>query len=226
MAFAPSCHEEYEDLPKNLWRACCKIINAMGNNRAIELPDIEYVFLDRDGVLNRQPPDGRFVTCPEELELLPGVEDAVAALNRSGRKVIVVTNQRGIALGLYSHHDLARMHAKLRERLAARGAHLDGIYVCPHDEGQCNCRKPLTGLFEQAFREFSAARPENSLMAGDSLSDIEAGLHLGMRTVFIAGDVETGSAEADRARTLAQLSVVSLPELVRVYLCLGNGLLC
>jgi len=198
----------------------------MGNNRAIELPDIEYVFLDRDGVLNRQPPDGRFVTCPEELELLPGVEDAVAALNRSGRKVIVVTNQRGIALGLYSHHDLARMHAKLRERLAARGAHLDGIYVCPHDEGQCNCRKPLTGLFEQAFLDFPAARPENSLMAGDSLSDIEAGLHLGMRTVFIAGDVETGSAEADRARTLAQLSVVSLPELVRVYLCLGNGLLC
>jgi D-glycero-D-manno-heptose 1,7-bisphosphate phosphatase len=198
----------------------------MGNNRAIELPDIEYVFLDRDGVLNRQPPDGRFVTCPEELELLPGVEDAVAALNRSGRKVIVVTNQRGIALGLYSHHDLARMHAKLRERLAARGAHLDGIYVCPHDEGQCNCRKPLTGLFEQAFLDFPAARPENSLMAGDSLSDIEAGLRLGMRTVFIADDVETGSAEADRARTLAQLSVVSLPELVRVYLCLGNGLLC
>ena len=190
------------------------------------MSDIEYVFLDRDGVLNRQPPDGRFVTCPEELELLPGVEDAVAALNRSGRKVIVVTNQRGIALGLYSHHDLARMHAKLRERLAARGAHLDGIYVCPHDEGQCNCRKPLTGLFEQAFLDFPAARPENSLMAGDSLSDIEAGLHLGMRTVFIAGDVETGSAEADRARTLAQLSVVSLPELVRVYLCLGNGLLC
>ncbi len=198
----------------------------MGNNRAIELPDIEYVFLDRDGVLNRQPPDGRFVTCPEELELLPGVEDAVAALHRSGRKVIVVTNQRGIALGLYSHHDLARMHAKLRERLAARGAHLDGIYVCPHDEGQCNCRKPLTGLFEQAFLDFPAARPENSLMAGDSLSDIEAGLRLGMRTVFIADDVETGSAEADRARTLAQLSVVSLPELVRVYLCLGNGLLC
>jgi D-glycero-D-manno-heptose 1,7-bisphosphate phosphatase len=198
----------------------------MGNSRAIELPDIEYVFLDRDGVLNRQPPDGRFVTCAEELELLPGVEDAVAALNRSGRKVIVVTNQRGIALGLYSHDDLERMHSLLRELLEAHGAHLDGIYVCPHDEGQCNCRKPLTGLFEQAFLDFPAARPENSLMAGDSLSDIEAGLRLGMRTVFIADDVETGSAEADRARTLAQLSVVSLPELVRVYLCLGNGLLC
>jgi histidinol-phosphate phosphatase family protein len=197
----------------------------MGNSRAIELPDIEYVFLDRDGVLNRQPPDGRFVTCAEELELLPGVEDAVAALNRSRRKVIVVTNQRGIALGLYSHDDLERMHSLLRELLEAHGAHLDGIYFCPHDEGQCNCRKPLTGLFEQAFLDFPAARPENSLMAGDSLCDIEAGLRLGMRTAFIAGDVETGSAEADRARTLAQLSVASLPELVHRYLCLGNGLL-
>lgn len=194
----------------------------MDNNRAIEFSDIEFVFLDRDGVLNRQPPEGRFVICPEELELLPGVEDAVAALNRSGRKVIVITNQRGIALGLYSHEDLARMHAQLRERLAARSSHLDGIYVCPHDEGQCNCRKPLTGLFEQAFVDFPAARPENSLMAGDSLRDIEAGLRLGMRTVFIAGEMGANSIEADRAKTLAQLSVASLPELVHRYLCFEN----
>lgn len=194
----------------------------MGDNRSIELPDIEYVFLDRDGVLNRQPPEGRFVTCAEELELLPGVEDAIAALNRSGRKVIVITNQRGIALGLYSQDDLARIHSALRERLAARGAHLDGIYVCPHDEGQCNCRKPLTGLFEQAFLDFPAARPENSLVVGDSLRDIEAGLRLGMRTVFIAGDGETSSIEADRARMLAQVSVTSLAELVHRYLCRGH----
>jgi len=194
----------------------------MGNRRAVELPDIEYVFLDRDGVLNRQPPEGRFVTCAEELELLPGVEDAVAALNGSGRKVIVVTNQRGIALGLYSPQDLERMHAQLRERLAARGAHLDSIYVCPHDEGQCNCRKPLTGLFEQAFLDFPAARADNSLMVGDSLSDIEAGLRLGMRTAFIGGDVEAGSAEADRARAVALVTAASLADFVRRYLC-GNG---
>ena len=195
----------------------------MHNIRSPELSNIDFVFLDRDGVLNRQPPAGGFVTCPEELELLPGVEDAVAALNRSGRKVIVVTNQRGIALGLYSNDDLARIHSALRERLAARGAHLDGIYVCPHDDGQCNCRKPRTGLFEQAFLDFPAARPENSLMAGDSLRDIEAGLRLGMTTVFIADEMEANSMETGRAKTLAQLSVASLPELVQGYLCLGNG---
>ena len=191
----------------------------MSGDRAVDFSNIEYVFLDRDGVLNRQPANGRFVTCCEELELLPGVEDAVAALNRSRRKVIVVTNQRGIALGLYSPHALERIHARLRELLAARGAHLDGIYVCPHDEGQCNCRKPLTGLFEQAFRGFPAACADNSVMVGDSLSDIEAGIRLGMRTVFIASEVRCDSADADRARALALVTAASLPDVVRRYLC-------
>jgi len=191
----------------------------MDRDRATEFSDIVYVFLDRDGVLNRKPPDGSFVTCWEEFEVLSGVEDGVAELNHSGRKVIVVTNQRGIALGLYSRHDLDRIHVQLQQRLAARGAHLDGIYVCPHDEGQCNCRKPLTGLFEQAFSDFPAARPENSLIAGDSLRDIEAGIRLGMRTVFIAGDLEASSAEADRAKALAHVSAKSLPDLVHRYLC-------
>jgi D-glycero-D-manno-heptose 1,7-bisphosphate phosphatase len=80
----------------------------MGKDRAADFSNIEYVFLDRDGVLNRNPSDGRFVTRWEELQLLPGVEEALAALNESGRKVIVVTNQRGIALGLFSHDELTR----------------------------------------------------------------------------------------------------------------------
>ncbi len=191
----------------------------MGSGRAIDFSNIAHVFLDRDGVLNRQPPAGRYVTCWSELELLPGVEDAIAALNYSKRKVIVVTNQRGIALGLYSQEDLDRVHLHLRKRLAARGAHLDAIYVCPHDEGQCNCRKPLTGLFEQAFQDFPGADPQNSVMVGDSLRDMEAGLRQGMPTVLITGEVETTSPETNRARMLAQLSVTSLPELVHEYLC-------
>jgi D-glycero-D-manno-heptose 1,7-bisphosphate phosphatase len=180
----------------------------------ISLADISHVFLDRDGVLNRNLPHGRFVTRWEEFELLPGVEDAIAALNQSGRAVIVITNQRGIALGLYSRNDLDEMHDRLRERLAERGVRLDAIYVCPHDDGQCNCRKPLTGLFEQAFRDFPAARAENSVMVGDSLSDIDAGGRLGMRTVFVTGG-ETTSAEAQRAAALATLSVVSLQDFVQ-----------
>ncbi len=145
----------------------------MPKNPVIDFTNLKYVFLDRDGVLNRKAPPAQYITRPEELVILPGVEEAVAALNRAGRKVIVVTNQRGIALGLYSHDDLDRIHDKLRAQLAAHGGHLDAIYVCPHEAGQCNCRKPLTGLFERAYRDFPDATPESSVMVGDSLRDIE-----------------------------------------------------
>jgi len=185
----------------------------------MDFTNIEYVFLDRDGVLNRKPPRGQFVTCCDEFELLPGVAEAVLHLNRSGRKAIVVTNQRGVALGLYSLEDLARMHELLQARLADCGARLDGIYVCPHDVGQCSCRKPQTGLFEQAFRDFPSADAGNSVMIGDSLRDIEAGQRLGMRTVLIAEDASQNyDKELERAKTLAELCVASLPDFVHRYL--------
>ena len=187
----------------------------MNDDQAIEFENIAYVFLDRDGVLNRKPPHGQFVTCWQEFQFLPGVEAAIAALNRSGRKVIVVTNQRGVALGLYSQQQLAQMHARMREHLARHDCHLDAIYVCPHDEGECNCRKPQTGLLEQAFRDFPEARPQNSIVVGDSFRDIEAGVRLGIPTVFIAADEDRASIEAKRAMVLADLTVASLLELVQ-----------
>jgi len=183
----------------------------------MELTNIEFVFLDRDGVLNRKPPPGQFVTRWEDFELLPGVEEAIAILNRSGRKAIVVTNQRGVALGLYSLEELAEMHERLQARLAAAGGHLDGIYICPHDVGQCSCRKPLTGLFEQAFRDFPDACAANSVMIGDSLRDIEAGKKLGMRTVLV-DDGEDARDDFARARSLADVCVSSLPEFVHRHL--------
>jgi D-glycero-D-manno-heptose 1,7-bisphosphate phosphatase len=188
----------------------------MPKNPVIDFTNLQYVFLDRDGVLNRKAPPAQYITRPEELVILPGVEEAVAALNRSGRKVIVVTNQRGIALGLYSRDDLDRIHDKLRAQLAARGGHLDAIYVCPHEAGQCNCRKPLTGLFERAYLDFLEATPESSVMVGDSLRDIEGGLRAGMATVLITGE-STNSADDLRARSLAQLLAPSLSELVQQH---------
>ena len=189
----------------------------MGDIRADEFSNIEYVFLDRDGVLNRNPGGGKFVTCWEEFQLLPGVQDAIAWLNRSGRKVIVVTNQRAVALNLISREKLDRLHDQLREKLAAHHARLDAIYVCPHDVGECNCRKPLTGLFEQAFSDFAEAQPGNSVMIGDSLRDIEAGVRLGMRTVFITGVADTEPATSEAAR-LAQVCVPSLRDFVERWL--------
>jgi D-glycero-D-manno-heptose 1,7-bisphosphate phosphatase len=192
----------------------------MGEHNASNFSDIEYVFLDRDGVLNCGLPDGRFITRWEEFQLLPGVAATIGFLNRSGRKVIVVTNQRCIALGLCSEADLVTLHTRLQKELALQCAAVDAIYYCPHDEGQCNCRKPLPGLFQQAFRDFPRARNTNSVMVGDSLSDIEAGARLGMRTVFIdkANNGGSRSQDADRATALASAVALSLPDCVQRYL--------
>jgi histidinol-phosphate phosphatase family protein len=189
----------------------------MPTNPVISFTNLQYVFLDRDGVLNHKAQPGQYITRSEDLIVLPGVAEAVATLNRSGRKVIVVTNQRGIALGLYSQEDLSRIHDKLRAQLAAHEAHLDAIYICPHEAGQCDCRKPLTGLFDQAFRDFPEATPHRSVMVGDSLRDIEAGNRAGMATVLIT-DNTSSFAEDAKASSLAQLTVPSLAELVRQYM--------
>src|SRR3954465_5605084 len=111
---------------------------------------LRTVFLDRDGVLNEKMPEGRYVTCLEEFYLLPGVVEAIGRLNCAGLRVILVSNQRGVALGLYTAADVDAIHAWLQTVLENHGAHLDGIYYCPHDKNQCNCRKPMRGLFEQA----------------------------------------------------------------------------
>src|SRR5271154_4313178 len=107
-------------------------------NRGFRRAGIQYVFLDRDGVINRKLAEGRYVTRWEELELLPGVAGAIAALNRSGRKVIVVTNQRGVALELMTAADVEAIHDWLRTELARESASLDGIYYCPHDRDECD----------------------------------------------------------------------------------------
>ena len=169
-------------------------------------------FLDRDGVINRKMPEGQYVTAWEHFHLLPGVPEAIAALNRKGLRVLVVTNQRGVALGLYTSADVEAIHAQLQTALAESGAHVDGFYFCPHDKRQCNCRKPGPGLFEQAKADFPEITPEASLIIGDSLSDIEFGHNLGMKTVFIEGNREHQKPGASKAAELADRSFPALPE--------------
>jgi D-glycero-D-manno-heptose 1,7-bisphosphate phosphatase len=178
---------------------------------------LRTVFLDRDGVLNLKMPEGRYVTSWRHFELLPGVSEAIARLNQAGLRVLVVTNQRGIALGLYRAADVDAIHAQLQQTLAQHGAHIDGFYFCPHDKHECNCRKPLPGLFEQAQAQFPKIDAATSLIAGDSLSDIEFGRNLGMKTIFIQGDEHAQKHQkpgTQNAAALADLSVQSLPDAV------------
>jgi len=180
--------------------------------------NVRYVFLDRDGVINRKPPEGKYIAKWDDFHILPGVETAIAMLNHSGRKAIILSNQRGIALGFYSKDDVLHLHEKLNQHLTCFDAHLDAIYFCPHDKNECRCRKPGTALFEQAFLDFPSASSHNSVMIGDSLSDIEAGITLGMPTIFIKGDPKHQKPGAEKAASLATAVADSLLTAVEQFL--------
>jgi D-glycero-D-manno-heptose 1,7-bisphosphate phosphatase len=180
--------------------------------------NVQYVFLDRDGVINRKLPEGEYVSSWHSFQILPAAEEAIARLNRSGRTVIVVTNQRGIALGHYTEADVNAVHEELQRHLSQSGAHIDAFYFCPHDKNQCNCRKPKIGLFEQALDDFPEASGHNSIVIGDSLSDIEAARNFGAPSIFVEGDPEFQKPGAEKARSLADASSQSLSEAVTRFL--------
>lgn len=136
-------------------------------------------FLDRDGTINVKAPEGDYITTPERFAFLPGAEEAVRLMADTGWKVLVVTNQRGVALGRMTMDDLAAVNARM--------AHLpvSGVYVCPHERGVCDCRKPGTGLFLQAQAEFPEIAFDRSVVIGDSESDLAAGRAIGARVVLV-----------------------------------------
>jgi len=182
---------------------------------------LRTIFLDRDGVINRKMPEGQYVTSWRHFELLPGIPEAIARLNRAGLRVLVVTNQRGIALGRYTAADVEDIHSQMQRVLSVSGAHVDGLYFCPHDKRQCDCRKPLPGLFEQAQKQFPKIAAASSLVIGDSLSDIEFGRNLSMHSIFIEGDESHRRHQkpgAQKAADLADLRFPSLPDAVNYLL--------
>jgi D-glycero-D-manno-heptose 1,7-bisphosphate phosphatase len=179
---------------------------------------LRTVFLDRDGVLNEKMPEGHYVTSYREFKVLPGAAEAVGRLNRAGLRVVVISNQRGIALGLYTASDVQAIYAEFQSLLRGYGAHIDAFYFCSHDKQQCNCRKPLPGLFEEAVAEFPTITAATSVMIGDSLSDIEFGRRLGMPSIFIEGDPTGRKSGSDTAQKLADMHFPSLAAAVDALL--------
>jgi len=197
------------------WRCIVVIINSVADSSNVSfVTGLRTVFLDRDGVVNEKLPEGQFVQSWSDFKIHAGVAGAIARLNRAGLRVVVVSNQSGIALGLYTAEDVGAIHAGMQELLARQGAHVDGFYFCPHGKGQCNCRKPLPGLFEQAVAEFPEITGASSVMIGDSLPDIEFGQRLGMKTIFIEGNRERQKPGAETAGAMAGARFSSLAEAV------------
>jgi D-glycero-D-manno-heptose 1,7-bisphosphate phosphatase len=147
------------------------------------------VFLDRDGTLVLDRP---YNGDPSQVELLPGTPAALRTLRQAGFRLIVVTNQSGLARGLFSVRDLQAVHARLDQLLAARGAWIDAYYYCPHHVDGivqsfargCQCRKPATGMLERAAAEW-AIDLRQSWMIGDLPSDVEAGARSGCRVIQV-----------------------------------------
>jgi len=128
------------------------------------------LFLDRDGVINAAPPAGAYIRCWEEFRLLPEVVSWIRLFKAAGFLAIVITNQRGIALGVMSESDLLALHEKMRAALAAQGAILDDIFYCPHAEDACDCRKPLPGMVIEAQKKWDIDLAA-SLLVGDGERD-------------------------------------------------------
>lgn len=146
---------------------------------------VKVVFVDRDGVINRKAAEHDYVKRPEEFQLLEGAAEAIRLLNHQGYKVIIVTNQRGIARKLMTEADLTNIHKQMQQDLAAKGAVVDKIYYCPHDIFEnCSCRKPKIGMLLQAEAEFRINK-RLSFMVGDSMSDIQAGVSFGVNPILI-----------------------------------------
>ncbi len=147
------------------------------------------VFLDRDGTLNEER---NYLIQEEDLEIIPGVPEAIRRLNDAGFLVIVVTNQSGVARGYFGLPDVEKLHAALCRKLADAGARIHGFYICPHHptEGvgelrtNCDCRKGKPGLLLRAAEEHGIEMGA-SFMIGDKPSDIEAGEAAGCTSLLV-----------------------------------------
>ena len=156
------------------------------------------VFLDRDGTINVEKD---YLYRVEDFEFIPGAPQAIRLLNEAGFLVVVVTNQSGVARGYYTEEDVDILHRHISAELAKVGSRVDAWYYCPHHPSgrgsyslPCHCRKPLPGMLREAALRHGIDLAA-SVMIGDKLADVEAGLAAGCRTVL----VRTGYGAAEEA---------------------------
>ena len=178
------------------------------------------VFLDRDGTINVEK---NHLYKPGDWEWIPGAREAIKGFNELGFAVIVVTNQSGIARGMYNAEDVNRLHSFVDSQLLEFSVHIDGYYFCPHhpDFGEnrnCSCRKPKPGLLFKAQQEHGIDL-SRSFTIGDKISDILAGLAVGTGAILVA----TGYGDSERRR-LCNERIWVAEDLLDAYRMIRTGL--
>jgi D-glycero-D-manno-heptose 1,7-bisphosphate phosphatase len=154
---------------------------------------MKLVILDRDGVINQDSPD--FIKSPGEWVPIPGSLEAIARLNQAGYRVVVASNQSGIARELFDMTTLNAIHQKMHGAAQLVGADIDAIFFCPHAASDgCDCRKPKPGMFEEISKRFKVSL-KGVPVVGDSLRDLQAGFIMGCVPYLVL----TGKGEATRA---------------------------
>ncbi len=144
---------------------------------------MKLVILDRDGVINQDSDE--YIKSPEEWIPIPGSLEAIARLHQAGYRLVIASNQSGIARGLFDLDTLARIHAKLLEAVRAKGGAIEAIFFCPHGPGEgCRCRKPLPGLFEEIADRLKLSL-RGVYAVGDSERDVLAAVSAGARPVLV-----------------------------------------
>ncbi|MGB6449876.1 MAG: HAD-IIIA family hydrolase [Steroidobacteraceae bacterium] len=155
-----------------------------------------HLILDRDGVLNCEPPGSGYVREPEDFRWIAGALEGLAMLRRAGIRLSVATNQSGVGRGLMTPEQLESVHARMLAEAAAAGGALDALLVCPHaPEAGCACRKPAPGLIETAIAQ-SGILASETLVVGDDARDLEAAA----RAQVAAALVRTGKGRNTEAR--------------------------
>ena len=148
----------------------------------------DTLFLDRDGVINKKL-EGRYVTNFNEFIFIKNSDLAIRKLYKIFKRILIVTNQQGIGKGIMTENDLNLLHQQMQRKLNADYDLIAKIYFCPClEEKSCNCRKPKTGMLENAKLDFPEIDIANSFLVGDSDSDIVAGNFFGLRTIQVTSD--------------------------------------
>lgn len=144
---------------------------------------MKLVILDRDGVINYDSAD--YIKSADEWRPIPGSLEAIARLNQAGYRVVVATNQSGLARGLFTPDDLTEIHAKMHRQLAEVGGSIEAVFFCPHsDADNCTCRKPKAGLLHDIASRMGISL-SNAVMVGDALRDLQAAISSGVRPILV-----------------------------------------